>query len=231
MKKLLVIALGIALAPSAFAANEALKTIDQKASYTLASDLAKNFTEQGLNIDAKAFMLGLEDSLNNRPPQLSEEEMMAAISAVKKDLLKKQAAKIKAKGVSNLKAGQAFLADNAKKPGVTTLDSGVQYKVITAGKGSSPTAEDTIFAHYEGKLIDGTVFDSSYKRGKPLKFKTSNVIKGWGEALTKMKPGAKWEIYIPSDMAYGERGAGKLIGPNEALTFTVELISFIPDEK
>ncbi len=228
MKKLLIIALGLAIAPSAFAANKNLSTSEQKASYTLGSDLAKNFTEQGLKIDIKAFTLGLEDAINKRPLQLTEEEMMGAINEVKKEMLEKQQAERKTIGEANIKEGQAFLASNAKKAGVITLPSGVQYKVITKGKGASPAEDDTLFAHYSGTLINGTEFDSSYKRGTPLKFQMGNVIRGWGEVMKLMNPGAKWEVYIPADMAYGAKGAGKVIGPNQTLIFTVELIEFTP---
>lgn len=226
MKKLLIVALGLAFASSAFAANKALSTSEQKASYTLGADLAKNFNEQGLKIDIKAFTLGLEDAIKDRPLQLTEEEMTNAINDVKKEMLEKQQAERKIIGDANLKEGQAFLANNAKKPGVISLPSGVQYKVITEGKGASPTEDDNLIAHYSGTLIDGTEFDSSYKRGTPLKFQMSNVIKGWGEVMKLMSPGSKWEVYIPADMAYGAKGAGKAIGPNQTLIFTIELITF-----
>ena len=231
MKKTLIfsIGLGLILPFSTFSpaiANDALQTVNQKASYTLASDLAKNFKEQGVNIDSKAFMLGLEDTLNNRPSKLSDEEMMNAISTVQKQIMSKQEADRKEKGLANIKEGEEYLSKNAKKPGVKTLENGIQYKVIESGQGKSPTENDTIFAHYEGKFINGEVFDSSYDRGTPLKFVMSNVIKGWGEVLKIMKPGDKWEVVIPSDLAYREKGAGERIGPNKTLVFTIELIQF-----
>jgi FKBP-type peptidyl-prolyl cis-trans isomerase FklB len=226
MKKLLIVALGLAFASSAFATDKELSTSQQKASYTLGADLAKNFTEQGLKIDIKAFTLGLEDTIKNRPLKLTEEEMASAISDVKQEMLEKQQAQRKVIGDANIKEGQEFLANNAKKAGVISLPSGVQYKVITKGKGASPTVNDTLIAHYSGTLIDGTEFDSSYTRGTPLKFQMGNVIKGWGEVMKLMNPGSKWEVYIPADMAYGAKGAGKAIGPNQTLIFTVELITF-----
>ncbi|MCF6253749.1 MAG: FKBP-type peptidyl-prolyl cis-trans isomerase [Thiomicrorhabdus sp.] len=226
MKKILLISLGLALAPSAFADKTNLNTIEQKASYTLGADIAKNFRSQGLEIDVDAFSLGLEDALQNRDLKLNEEEMMAAINAVKQRMQKQQLEKQKAIARKNLDEGKAFLAENAKKEGVITLDSGVQYKVLTEGKGESPTPEDTITAHYRGTLLDGTEFDSSFKRNTPLTLQMGSVIKGWGEVLKLMKPGAKWEVYIPSNMAYGEKGAGDAIGPNQALIFTIELIKF-----
>ncbi|MCF6298737.1 MAG: FKBP-type peptidyl-prolyl cis-trans isomerase [Thiomicrorhabdus sp.] len=226
MKKILLISLGLALAPSAFADKTNLNTIEQKASYTLGADIAKNFRSQGLEIDVDAFSLGLEDALQNRDLKLNEEEMMAAINAVKQRMQKQQLEKQKSIARKNLDEGKAFLAENAKKEGVITLDSGVQYKVLTEGKGESPTPEDTITAHYRGTLLDGTEFDSSFKRNTPLTLQMGSVIKGWGEVLKLMKSGAKWEVYIPSDMAYGEKGAGDAIGPNQALIFTIELIKF-----
>lgn len=225
MKKILFLSLGLLASQNVIAADP-LATTEQKASYTLGSDLAKNFAQQGLEIDIKAFTLGLEDALNNRQPRLTEDEMMKAITEVKKGMMQKQIAQRKVEGEQNNKEGIAFLTENAKKSGVKTLDNGIQYKVIKEGKGNSPTEDDTIFAHYQGSFIDGKVFDSSYKRGTPLKFQMSNVIKGWGEVLKMMKPGDKWEVVIPSDLAYGEKGAGETIGPNKTLLFTIELIQF-----
>lgn len=230
MRKQLSIALALALSCSVSFADDALKTLEQKASYTLAADLAKNFKQQGLNIDVEAFQMGLEDALNNKPMRLSQEEMNQAVSDVKQQMVKKQLAERQAQGKKNLEAGQQFLADNAKKPGVKTLESGVQYKVLKEGSGESPDSNATVFAHYEGRFIDGKVFDSSYERGTALKFSLDGVIKGWGEVIQKMRPGDKWEVYIPSDMAYGEKGAGKVIGPNKTLIFTIELVSVEPNK-
>lgn len=226
MKKILLISLGLALASSAIADDHGLKTIEQKASYTLGADIAKNFRAQGLEIDVKSFSQGLEDALKNRKLKLTEEEMMSAINTVKQRMQQQQLEKQQSQARTNLDEGEAFLAQNAKKEGVITLDSGVQYKVLTKGEGSSPTAEDTISAHYRGTLLDGTEFDSSYKRDTPLTLQMGSVIKGWGEVLKIMKPGSKWEVYIPAHMAYGERGAGDAIGPNQTLIFTIELIKF-----
>ena len=227
MKKILLVSLGLALSSTAFADN-GLKTLEQKASYTLGADIAKNFRAQGLEIDVKAFSLGLDDALQNRSLKLTEEEMMSAINTVKENMQKQQLEKQQSLARTNLDEGKAFLADNAKKEGITTLDSGVQYKVLTKGEGSSPTAADTITAHYRGTLLNGTEFDSSYQRNTPLTLQMGSVIKGWGEVLKLMKPGSKWEVYIPADMAYGERGAGDAIGPNQTLIFTIELIKFDP---
>lgn len=235
MKKTQLMSLGFALilpfsVLSPAIANDSLKTVEQKASYTLASDLAKEFKQQGLNIDTKAFMLGLEDALNDRPAQLTDDEMLQAITTVKKQMLEKQQADRKALAEANSKKGQAYLAENAKKEGVKSLASGIQYKVIKSGKGNSPTEDDIIFAHYEGKFLDGKVFDSSYERGTPLKFNMTNMIKGWAEVMKMMKPGDKWEVVIPSSLAYGEKGARDRIGPNETLVFIIELIEFTAAE-
>ncbi|MDG6773311.1 FKBP-type peptidyl-prolyl cis-trans isomerase [Thiomicrorhabdus sp. ZW0627] len=229
MKKTLLLAIGLSVASMANvsqAADPALKTTDQKASYALGTDIAKNLHQQGVNLDIKALTLGLEDVLNQKPLRLTEEEMQTAVNEVKKAVMQKRMEERKAQAEKNAKAGEEFLAKNKTKPGVKTTSSGLQYKIITEGKGPSPTEDDMITAHYKGALIDGTVFDSSYDRGTPLEFKLGNVIKGWQEALKLMNAGAKWEVYIPAKLGYGEKGAGDRIGPNETLIFTVELIKF-----
>ena len=225
MKQALLLSMGLVLSHSVMA-DTSLSSVEQKASYTLATDLAKNFQQQGLKIDIEAFTLGLEDALNQRPLRLSEDEMTQAIATVKKQMVEKQQAERQAQGERNQKRGEAFLAEHAKKSGVQILENGIQYEVIKSGEGNSPTEDDVIFAHYEGQFIDGTVFDSSYERGTPLKFEMGNVIRGWGEVLKLMKPGDKWKVVIPSDLAYGERGAGDRIGPHQTLIFTIELIQF-----
>jgi len=231
MKKTALIALGLAMAYNATAQAADLKTVEQKASYTLGADLAVNFEQQGLDIDIQALTAGMQDAMNKKPMQLTKQEMEEAISAVKKQIMQKQLDDRKAQGEANAQKGKAFLEANAKKEGVKITASGLQYKVLKAGSGASPTEDDKLTAHYEGRLIDGTVFDSSFERGTPLEFYMNNVIKGWQEALSLMNAGAKWEVYIPSELAYGEKGAGKRIGPNSTLIFTVELIMFTPEEK
>lgn len=147
------------------------------------------------------------------------------MSAFQNELKEKQTAAIKNIGEANQKAGEAFLADNAKKTGVVTLPSGLQYKIIKQGDGKIPTESDTVECNYRGTLIDGTEFDSSNRIGKPVQFKVGSVIPGWQEALKLMPAGSKWQLYIPPQLAYGERGAGREIGPNSTLIFEVELIS------
>jgi FKBP-type peptidyl-prolyl cis-trans isomerase FklB len=198
-----------------------LKTDKQKFSYSAGYQIGQNLKRQNLELDPKAFSQGAQDAISSKPAQLKPEEMQAAFQAQQKKDMEKQAAAAK----KNLDAGQAFLATNKKKDGVVTLPSGLQYKVITEGKGKQPKSTDTVVAHYRGTLINGTEFDSSYQRNEPATFPVGGVIKGWQEALPLMKEGAKWQVYIPADLAYGPRGAGGEIGPNEALIFDIELLS------
>ncbi|BBN59270.1 FKBP-type peptidyl-prolyl cis-trans isomerase [Hydrogenovibrio marinus] len=218
------------LAPSAFAANVDLKTANQKASYALGIDLAKSFEKQGLEVDSKALMLGLTDVMNKEKIRLTPEEMQQAVETVKQNLIKKQMEARKALGEKNAKAGQAFLEQNKNKPGVKVTKSGLQYVVLKAGKGAPPTDSDYITANYEGTDIDGKVFDSSYQRGTPIEIQMHDVIAGWGEALKMMKPGSKWKIFVPPSLGYGSKGAGKVIGPNQTLIFTIEMITYSKDK-
>ncbi|WP_024850803.1 FKBP-type peptidyl-prolyl cis-trans isomerase [Hydrogenovibrio kuenenii] len=220
------------LAPAVFAAdaNVDLKTANQKASYALGIDLAKSFEKQGLEIDSKALMLGLTDVMNKQKIRLTEKDMETAVEKVKKDLMKKQMEAHKMLGEQNAKAGQAFLEKNKTKPGVKVTKSGLQYIVLKKGKGTPPSEKDYITANYEGTSIDGKVFDSSYQRGTPIEIQMSNVIAGWSEALKMMKPGSKWKIFVPPSLGYGSKGAGKVIGPNQTLVFTIELITYSKDK-
>jgi FKBP-type peptidyl-prolyl cis-trans isomerase FklB len=229
MKKT-ILTLSIALLTATNANAVELKTTTQKASYALGSDIAKNFVQQGVEIDSKALLAGMEDIINNNKLQLSAKEMQQAVLDVKKQILAKIEKENAIKGEKNLKKGTAFLTKNKTKKGVKTLDSGLQFIVKKEGKGNFATEDDHLTAHYRGTLIDGTEFDSSYTRGTPIEFQMSNVIKGWGEALKKMQPGAKWQIFVPSHLAYGKKGAGKLIGPNETLIFDIELLTVAKDK-
>jgi len=226
MKKTALFAIGLAFTYSAIAQATDLTTVEQKASYTLGADLAKNFEKQGLNIDIQALTAGMQDVMEKKPMQLNQSEMEQAIASVKDQVMQKQLEARAQQAKINANAGKAFLAENAKKDGVKTTASGLQYKVIQAGSGASPTEDNKLTAHYEGRLLNGSVFDSSYERSAPLQFYMNNVIKGWQEALSMMKVGSKWEVYIPSQLAYGEKGAGQRIEPNSTLIFTVELITF-----
>jgi FKBP-type peptidyl-prolyl cis-trans isomerase FklB len=201
-----------------------LNSVKDKVSYGIGLNIGKDFKEQGIDIDVNLLARGIKDSLAGSEPALTEPQMKEAFEAFQKEVVAKQEVKAKESADKNLKAGEAFLAENAKKEGVVTLPSGLQYKVIEEGSGKTPKASDTVTVNYRGTLIDGKEFDSSYKRGEPATFPVSGVIAGWTEALQLMKEGAKWQLVIPPGLAYGEKGAGPVIGPNSTLVFEVELI-------
>ncbi|MBX0332868.1 FKBP-type peptidyl-prolyl cis-trans isomerase [Pontibacter sp. HSC-14F20] len=196
-------------------------TLQEKISYIIGRDMAANLQKQGIEIEAASFMNGLQEVIAGEPSSLSQQEIQMAMMALQQEMQEKQGAK----GGENQKAGEAFLAENKNKEGIKTLPSGLQYQVLEEGTGKSPAASDKVTTHYHGTLIDGTVFDSSYERGQPATFPVNGVIAGWTEALQLMKEGAKWRLFIPSDLAYGSQGAGDVIGPNTTLIFDVELIS------
>ena len=202
-----------------------LKTENDKVSYSVGYRLGGDFKRQQIEINPDMLIKGMQDAASGGQPAMTEEEMMTVMTNMANRVKAAQMEKQKQQGAENLKAGEAFLADNAAKEGVTTLPSGLQYKVISSGEGKSPQASDQVTVNYRGTLIDGTEFDSSYSRGKPATFGVGQVIPGWTEALQLMKEGDKWEIYLPAKLAYGESGAGSKIGPNSALVFEVELIS------
>ncbi|MFZ0416915.1 MAG: FKBP-type peptidyl-prolyl cis-trans isomerase [Candidatus Sulfotelmatobacter sp.] len=206
-----------------------LKTQKEKFSYALGMKtgqrMAESFTKQSVPFDPAILARGLKDGLSGGKTLMTDEEAQAAIKAVQEEVSKKQQEKMQEAGAANKKEGEAFLAANKGKEGVVTLPSGLQYKVLKEGTGPKPTASDTVVCNYRGTLIDGKEFDSSYKRGQPATFPVSGVIKGWTEALQLMPVGSKWQLFIPPDLAYGERGAGADIGPDTMLTFEVELLS------
>ncbi len=223
--RLAIIACMFAAANLAFAAEKTeLKTQKDKLSYAIGLDMGNSLKKNGLDVDPNIVVLGIKDALAGTTPLMTNEEVKAVIMAVQKDLQSKQQERAKIMGEKSKKDGDKFLADNKKKKGVKTLPSGLQYKVLAEGNGKMPKATDTVTVNYKGTLVDGTEFDSSYKRGEPATFPVTGVIKGWTEALQLMKEGAKWQLVIPSDLAYGERGGGP-IGPNAVLIFEVELIS------
>jgi len=201
-----------------------LKDFKDKVSYSIGLNLGNDFKTQEVDVNADALAQGIKDSLAGGETLMTEDEVKETIVTFQKDLGEKQKARLAKMSEDNLKAGEAFLAENAKKEGVKTTASGLQYKIIKEGTGKKPTANDTVTVHYTGRLIDGTEFDSSVKRGQPATFPVGGVIPGWTEALQMMKEGAKWELFIPANLAYGERGAGPKIQPNSVLTFDVELI-------
>jgi FKBP-type peptidyl-prolyl cis-trans isomerase FklB len=204
--------------------NAELKSLKDRASYSIGLNMGKNMKQQGVEIDIKLLARGLEDGLTGGKALMTDVECRTCMMEFQKEMTSKQADRNKGAGERNKKEGEAFLAENKKKPDVTTLPSGLQYKVITMGTGPKPTATDTVTTHYRGTLIDGKQFDSSYDRGEPTSFGVSQVIKGWTEALQLMPVGSKWQLFIPSELAYGERGAGADIGPNATLIFDIELI-------
>ena len=197
------------------------ETEDDKVSYSVGYRLGNDFKRQQIEINPDMVLKGIEDASSGSTALMTEDEMRNAANRVKAA----QMETMKKQGAENLKAGEAFLAENAGKEGVKTLESGLQYKVIKSGSGKSPQKSDKVTVNYRGTLIDGTEFDSSYSRNQPATFGVGQVIPGWTEALQLMKEGDKWEIYIPSKLAYGERGAGGKIPPHSALIFEVELIS------
>ncbi len=209
------------------AENLTLKSQKDKVSYSIGINMGRNLKQLGVDIDPDTFAKGFKDSFSGAKSQLGDEEMQTVMTAFQKEMAAKQAEKMKVVAEKNKKDGEAFLTENKKKDGVKTLASGLQYKVIKAGTGKIPKATDKVTTHYQGTLIDGTEFDSSYKRGEPATFPVKGVIPGWTEALQKMKVGSKWQLFIPAKLAYGERGAGPTIGPNAVLIFTMELLSIL----
>jgi FKBP-type peptidyl-prolyl cis-trans isomerase FklB len=217
----------VGLCASGLEAADNVDLTDQKAkvSYGIGMNLGMQWRQQEVPIDPDLLMKGMKDAMEGNATLMTEEEMRNTLTAFQNQHRAQQMEKRKLQGEKNLADGEKFLAENKTKPGVVTLPSGLQYKVITEGAGASPAAHDQVTVNYRGTLIDGTEFDSSYKRGEPATFGVSGVIKGWTEALQLMKPGAKWELYIPSALAYMERGSGAQIGPNSTLIFDVELVS------
>lgn len=197
----------------------------EKRSYALGMDIGNSLKDLPMDVDLDQLTQGVRDVVSGGKTKLSQKQLHTVMQGVVSDMESAQKKKQQQKSVSNLKAGQKFLAQNKTKDGVKTLKDGLQYKVIKKGDGPQPDANDSVTVDYTGKLIDGTVFDSSKKRGKPVTFPVNAVIPGWTEALQLMHAGGEYKLFIPPDLAYGERGAGSQIGPNETLVFDVKLIS------
>ncbi len=195
----------------------------QRTSYAIGVDMAAGFKAHDVKLDPKALAAGITDALAGKPA-LTDQQVREALTKFNEEMMAKAEAKDKVDGEKNLKAGEAFLAANAKKEGVKTTATGLQYKVLKSGTGATPKLTDTVKVHYHGTLIDGTVFDSSVQRGQPVVFPVSGVIAGWTEALQMMKVGDKWQLFIPAKLAYGERSPSPQIGPNSTLIFEVELL-------
>lgn len=231
MKKYLITLL---LSSLLFACNEEkkltkddLKTDADKLSYSIGLDMGRNFKTQGAEINAKALAQGLKDFMEDGKPLLTDEEVKTAFENFRKKMTEKKGAEAAQAGEKNKKEGIDFLAKKKTEDGVKSTKSGLLYKVIKEGKGKQPKLTDKVRVHYKGTLINGTEFDSSYKRNEPVEFQLGQVIKGWQEGVQLMKEGAKYELYVPSDLAYGKNGAGKDIGPDSTLIFEVELLKVV----
>ena len=195
-----------------------LKTQKDSVSYSIGLNMGKNLKQQSVDVDPTILARGIKDVLDSAKTLLTEQQVQECMTNFQTQMMK-------TKGDKAMKEGAAFLAANKTKEGVVTLPDGLQYKILTAGTGKKPKETETVSVNYRGTLVDGTEFDSSYKRGQPAEFQVNGVIKGWVEALQLMPVGSKWELYIPPELAYGERGAGGVIGPNTTLIFQVELLA------
>lgn len=247
MKRALVLAVGLAVGSLALqgcnedaaktktaeadSAQVDLTTLDNRLSYAIGSNFATQYGRQASQFafNEKAFLSGFSDTKDGKEPQVSQEQMMLDFQKFQKKVAKAQQELHEKALQENKKTSEDFLAKNSEKDGVTVTESGLQYKVITAASGEKPKDGDQVQVHYTGTLVDGTEFDSSYKRGQPVTFGVNEVIVGWTEALKLMPVGSKWEVVIPPELAYGDAGAGDMIGPNAALIFEIELLAINPD--
>lgn len=222
MKKTVLLSSCMMLCFLSIAARAAVevKTDKQKLSYALGAYFSQGIKQQNVELDIPTFLQAVEDSLNKAPLKMNESEIQATLSQYKEKL----ATERNAAATTNKTAGQKFLETNKTKEGVVTLPSGVEYKILKEGTGAKPKSDSNVKVHYQGTLLDGKVFDSSYERGEPVSLNLSQVIKGWQEVLPLMSVGSKWQVCIPPELAYGERGAGGAIGPNSTLIFDIELI-------
>jgi FKBP-type peptidyl-prolyl cis-trans isomerase len=203
----------------------------RKASYAIGLNIGGGMKAQGVEVDLEALTAGLADALAGKEPRISPEQMQAAMMALQQKVQGQQMQRMREAGAKNAEDGKAYQDQNAKKEGVTTTASGLQYEVVQAGEGEKPGPTDIVTVHYTGTLIDGTVFDSSVRRGEPTSFPLDNVVPGWSEGVQLMNKGAKYRFVIPPDLAYGEQGApGSPIGPNSTLIFEVELLDVKKDE-
>jgi FKBP-type peptidyl-prolyl cis-trans isomerase FklB len=214
-------------APASQAATPApvFKTQKEKISYAIGMEMGKGLKGQGMDVDSSVLAQGLKDALSGAKPQMSEEELKQVITSLQQEMRQKQMQIQEAAAAENKTKGDAFLAENAKKDGVVALPDGLQYKILAAGQGKKPAETDTVLCNYKGTFLDGTEFDSSTQAGKPVPFEVKNVIPGFKEVLQMMPVGSKWQIFVPSNLGYGERGAGNVIGPNATLIFEIELVS------
>ena len=225
--RLFVAALSIMLFASVGYAeeNSVLKTQRDKVSYGIGMEIGNSLKSQSIDIDPDILARGVKDILSGKEPLITDQEFRETMTNFKNEMMAKQIERMKEIAEKNKKEGEAFLDENKKKEGVVTLPSGLQYKVIKDGAGEKPKPTDTVTVHYRGTLINGTEFDSSESHGQPATFKVNGVIPGWTEVLQLMKAGSKWQLFIPSALAYGDRGVGREIGPNSTLIFDIELLS------
>jgi len=202
-----------------------MKIESDKVSYVLGQSIGGDFKRQGFDIDPEIFAESFKAAFNGEKPTMTVGEMQQTMQNFQRAMQDKMQAEQKVAGAKNIEAGEKFLSENSTKDGVKVTESGLQYKVITEGDGKKPVVTDTVETHYEGKTLDGKIFDSSYQRGQTATFPLNGVIKGWTEALQLMSEGSKYELYIPHGLAYGEAGSGGTIEPYSTLTFTVELVA------
>ncbi len=229
MKQTCIFITAFLLASTGFAQESTqLKDEKDKVSYSIGLDIGSTFKKQNMDISLDALNAGLKDAVSGKKPLLNEEQVKETMTAYSKVMMEKQAAAAKEAAAKNGAEGEKFLSENKSKEGVKTTSSGLQYKVLKEGSGPTPKETDTVVTHYRGTLIDGKEFDSSLARNEPATFPVNRVIKGWTEALQMMKEGSKYQLFIPANLAYGERGAGQDIGPNQTLIFDVELLEVKP---
>ncbi|MGZ4966610.1 MAG: FKBP-type peptidyl-prolyl cis-trans isomerase [Chthoniobacterales bacterium] len=229
MKKLCILLPLALFAASVFAQDNPLKDERDKVSYSIGLDIGSTFKKQGMDVNADIVVRGMKDGMSGAKPLMTDAEVQTTMTEYSKKMVEKQQTAMKETAAKNLEAGDKFLAENKNKEGVKTSTTGLQFKVLKEGTGPTPQLTDTVVTNYRGTLIDGTEFDSSYKRNEPTSFPVNRVIKGWTEALQMMKVGSKYQLFIPSSLAYGERGApAGGIGPNEMLIFELELLDIKP---
>jgi len=222
---IVVLGCGLLICQASAQEPEALKTAKDKQSYAIGVQMARTLKVQGFEVEPNVLVMGLKDELSGGKVLVSDEDLRNILLALQEEMKQKQTQAQGAAAEDNKKAGETFLAENAKKDGVVTLPSGLEYKILRAGGGKKPAETDTVLCNYRGTFIDGKEFDSSAQAGKPVPFEIKAVIPGFKEALQLMPVGSKWQIFVPSTLAYGERGAGGVIGPNTTLVFDIELVS------
>jgi len=212
---------------NASCADSSLATDKDKTSYIAGFQIGQSLKRDGMDIDTAILKQAIDDVMSDKKPKMNAQEMQEFMQALQQRRVKEK----QALAETNKKAGEEFLAANKKKIGIVALPNGLQYKILTKGKGGKPKVGDTVTVHYRGTLVDGKEFDSSHKHGKPAIFRTNAVIKGWQEILPMMPQGSKWQVFIPANLAYGPAGAGALIGPNSTLIFEIELLEIKPASK